>query len=199
MRRIWAAPTFEVHGLTGGYHGPGVKTVVPGHGELKVSMRLVPNQTPEKAFALLKKYVAKLNPNVKVEREGMLQPFKGLFRGALCRCGEAGGEGGIRQRAGLHPRRRIDRRRGHDAESLEGADPVYGTEPARARLPCAERILRLGPGLRRHESLRALFCGGGEDGEEVRERPGVLLARRTRTIRMCSFDARSKGQPWPLP
>ena len=53
--RIWAAPTFEVHGLTGGYHGPGVKTVVPGHGELKVSMRLVPNQTPEKAFALLKR------------------------------------------------------------------------------------------------------------------------------------------------
>ncbi|MDH4188259.1 MAG: M20/M25/M40 family metallo-hydrolase, partial [Nitrospira sp.] len=47
MRRIWAAPTFEVHGLTGGYHGPGVKTVVPGHGELKVSMRLVPKQTPE--------------------------------------------------------------------------------------------------------------------------------------------------------
>ena len=32
-----------------------------------------------------------------------------------------------------------------------------------------------------------------------REWPGALLARRTRTIRMCSFDARSKGQPWPLP
>ena len=25
------------------------------------------------------------------------------------------------------------------------------------------------------------------------------LARRTRTIKMCSFDARSKGQPRPLP
>ncbi|MDR4478504.1 MAG: M20/M25/M40 family metallo-hydrolase [Nitrospira sp.] len=81
MRRIWAAPTFEVHGLTGGYHGPGVKTVVPGHGELKVSMRLVPNQTPETAFALLNKYVAKLNPDVKVEREGMLHPFRGVFDG----------------------------------------------------------------------------------------------------------------------
>jgi acetylornithine deacetylase/succinyl-diaminopimelate desuccinylase-like protein len=81
MRRIWAAPTFEVHGLNGGYHGPGVKTVVPGHGELKVSMRLVPNQTPEKIFALLKRHVAKLNSNIKVEREGMLQPFKGLFDG----------------------------------------------------------------------------------------------------------------------
>ena len=93
-RRIWAAPTFEIHGLTGGYQGPGVKTVVPGQGELKVSMRLVPNQTPEKAFALLKQYVAKLNPNVKVEREGMLHPFKGSFDGpyveAVKRAAKAG-------------------------------------------------------------------------------------------------------------
>jgi hypothetical protein len=29
--------------------------------------------------------------------------------------------------------------------------------------------------------------------------PGALLARRTRTVKLCSFDARSKGQPWPLP
>ena len=86
MRRIWAAPTFEIHGLTGGYHGPGVKTVVPGHGELKISMRLVPNQTPEKAFALLKAYVSKLNPQVKVEPEGMLQPFKGSFDGPYVEC-----------------------------------------------------------------------------------------------------------------
>lgn len=94
MRRIWAAPTFEIHGLTGGYHGPGVKTVVPGHGELKVSMRLVPKQTPEKSFALLKKYVATLNPNVTVEREGMLHPFKGSFDGpyveAVKRAAKAG-------------------------------------------------------------------------------------------------------------
>jgi acetylornithine deacetylase/succinyl-diaminopimelate desuccinylase-like protein len=93
-RRIWAAPTFEVHGLTGGYHGPGVKTVVPGQGELKVSMRLVPNQTPKKAFALLKAYVRKLNSTVTVEREGMLQPFQGLFEGpyveAVKRAAKAG-------------------------------------------------------------------------------------------------------------
>src|SRR4029078_12335069 len=29
--------------------------------------------------------------------------------------------------------------------------------------------------------------------------PGAIFARRTRTIGMCSSDARSKGQPWPLP
>jgi hypothetical protein len=31
------------------------------------------------------------------------------------------------------------------------------------------------------------------------ERPAGLLARRTRTMGMCSFDARSKGQPGALP
>ena len=86
MRRIWAAPTFEVHGLTGGYHGPGVKTVVPSHGELKITMRLVPNQTPEKVFALFKKYVSKLNPQVRVESENMLHPFKGSFQGPYVEC-----------------------------------------------------------------------------------------------------------------
>jgi acetylornithine deacetylase/succinyl-diaminopimelate desuccinylase-like protein len=72
MRRIWASPTFEIHGLSGGYHGQGVKTVVPGHAE--------------RMFALLKKHVAKVNPDVKVEREGMLYPFKGSFAGSYVDC-----------------------------------------------------------------------------------------------------------------
>jgi acetylornithine deacetylase/succinyl-diaminopimelate desuccinylase-like protein len=81
LRRIWAAPTFEVHGLAGGYVGSGVKTVVPGSGELKVSMRLVPNQRPERIFRLLKRFVRDLNPDVEVEAESMLEPFRGVFRG----------------------------------------------------------------------------------------------------------------------
>ena len=44
-------------------------------------MRLVPNQTPDKAFQLLKRFVAQCNPRVKVEREGRLEPFKGTFSG----------------------------------------------------------------------------------------------------------------------
>lgn len=86
MRRIWASPTFEVHGLSGGYHGQGVKTVVPGHAELKISMRLVPSQVPERVFTLLKKHIAKVNPDVKVEREGMLYPFKGSLVGPYVDC-----------------------------------------------------------------------------------------------------------------
>ncbi len=86
MRRIWASPTFEIHGLSGGYQGQGIKTVVSGHGELKVSMRLVPNQKPERVFALLKKHVARVNPSVMVEREGMLHPYKGSFTGSYVDC-----------------------------------------------------------------------------------------------------------------
>ena len=86
MRRIWASPTFEIHGLGGGYLGPGIKTVVPAHAELKVSMRLVPNQVPERVFALLKKHVARVNPDVKVEKEGALHPFKGSFAGPYVDC-----------------------------------------------------------------------------------------------------------------
>ncbi len=86
MRRIWASPTFEIHGLSGGYHGQGVKTVVPGHGELKVSMRLVPGQTPERIFTLLKKHVARVNRDVKVESEGMLHPYTSNFTGAYVDC-----------------------------------------------------------------------------------------------------------------
>ncbi len=81
LRRIWAMPTFEVHGLVGGHTGPGIKTVVPGHGELKVSMRLVPGQRPQKMFQLLKKFVATQNPDVEVKAEGMLEPFRGISSG----------------------------------------------------------------------------------------------------------------------
>lgn len=81
MQRIWAEPTFEVHGLAGGHIGPGVKTIVPASGELKVSMRLVPNQRPDKILTLLRRFVKGLNPNVQVVSDGKLEPFRGVSTG----------------------------------------------------------------------------------------------------------------------
>ncbi len=75
MRRLWAEPTFEVHGMVGGYTGPGVKTSIPPRAEAKVSMRLVPDQEPAAVFAMFKKYVRRLNPDVKVQADGMLRPY----------------------------------------------------------------------------------------------------------------------------
>ncbi len=83
MRAIWAEPTFEVHGIAGGYQGTGIKTVVPPFAEAKVSMRLVPDQTPAQAFRLLRDRVKQLAPDVVVEAESSLAPFRGITTGPL--------------------------------------------------------------------------------------------------------------------
>jgi acetylornithine deacetylase/succinyl-diaminopimelate desuccinylase-like protein len=62
LERTWARPTLDVHGMPGGFIGAGAKTVIPAKATAKVSMRLVPGQTPGKAFALYKSYVEKIAP-----------------------------------------------------------------------------------------------------------------------------------------
>ena len=62
LERTWARPSLDVHGIPGGFIGTGAKTVIPAKAQAKVSMRLVPNQTPAKAFSLYKSYVEKIVP-----------------------------------------------------------------------------------------------------------------------------------------
>lgn len=81
VSRIMAEPTFEVHGIVGGYSGPGVKTVIPPTGVAKISTRLVPAQKPAKIFELVKQYVAKLNPDVEVVLGEMLEAYQSEFEG----------------------------------------------------------------------------------------------------------------------
>ncbi len=81
MKRLWAMPTFEVHGLVGGYTGPGVKTIVPPRAELKASVRLVPNMKGEKVVRLVKAFVRKRNPDVRVEGGSSAAPYKGTTSG----------------------------------------------------------------------------------------------------------------------
>ncbi|MBL8170563.1 MAG: M20/M25/M40 family metallo-hydrolase [Acidobacteria bacterium] len=81
LKAFMALPTFEVHGITGGYNGPGVKTIVPYRAEAKISTRLVNNQRPAKIAKLVKDFVKDLNPDVKVEAIQSLEPFLGDFTG----------------------------------------------------------------------------------------------------------------------
>jgi acetylornithine deacetylase/succinyl-diaminopimelate desuccinylase-like protein len=62
LERTWARPTLDVNGLTCGYQGEGAKTVLPAKASAKVSMRLVPDQDPEKIAELFVDYARTLVP-----------------------------------------------------------------------------------------------------------------------------------------
>jgi acetylornithine deacetylase/succinyl-diaminopimelate desuccinylase-like protein len=81
MKRLWALPTFEVHGLVGGYQGPGVKTIVPPRAELKATVRLVPDMKAEKVIRQVKAFVKKRAPDVRVVAGSSAAPYKGHTSG----------------------------------------------------------------------------------------------------------------------
>ena len=62
LERVWVRPTFEINGLVSGFTGEGAKTVIPAVASAKVSMRLVPDQHPDKIAALFEAYVKKITP-----------------------------------------------------------------------------------------------------------------------------------------
>jgi len=62
MERMWARPTFEIHGMPGGFIGEGAKTVIPAKATAKISTRLVPNMDPDKIADALKTAVQALEP-----------------------------------------------------------------------------------------------------------------------------------------
>jgi acetylornithine deacetylase/succinyl-diaminopimelate desuccinylase-like protein len=75
MEAIMAQPTFEVHGLVGGYSGPGIKTIVPHVAEAKLSTRLVPDQDPAAVFKLIKAFIKQRCPDAVVTHEASLAPY----------------------------------------------------------------------------------------------------------------------------
>ena len=62
LERLWGRPTFEVNGMLSGFTGDGAKTVIPAVAMAKVSMRLVPDQDPDKVAGLCEDYLRKVTP-----------------------------------------------------------------------------------------------------------------------------------------
>ena len=56
-QRVSFEPTIEVNGIHAGYGGPGAKTVIPCEAVAKISMRLVPGQSPRGAFAAVRTHL----------------------------------------------------------------------------------------------------------------------------------------------
>ena len=62
LERLWALPTFEIHGVVGGFTGQGAKTVIPAVATAKVSLRLVPDQKLKTVQRQLAAAVKRLAP-----------------------------------------------------------------------------------------------------------------------------------------
>jgi acetylornithine deacetylase/succinyl-diaminopimelate desuccinylase-like protein len=60
--RITLRPALAITGITGGYQGPGTKSVIPAHATAKINFRLVPAQDPREIDRLLRAHVARLAP-----------------------------------------------------------------------------------------------------------------------------------------
>jgi len=78
LERTWARPTLEVHGMPGGFIGAGGKTVIPARAAAKISMRLVPDQRPDRIFKQYSTFVNKLVPkgnHLKIKQFSVADPI----------------------------------------------------------------------------------------------------------------------------
>lgn len=69
-------PTLEINGIHSGYGGPGSKTVIPAGAVAKISVRLVPEQSPAHVFAAIRRHLEEHCPRGLSLR--ITEPFEGL-------------------------------------------------------------------------------------------------------------------------
>ncbi len=62
LERAWARPTLEINGVSGGFQGNGVKTVIPQRVSAKITCRLVPDQQPSDIIDRLRQHVERHTP-----------------------------------------------------------------------------------------------------------------------------------------
>lgn len=75
--RIVGDPTFNIAGLTSGYGGEGRKTVLPSRARVKLEMRLVPNQDPDRLAALIQAHLEQVcRGKIEVRVLGRARPAK---------------------------------------------------------------------------------------------------------------------------
>jgi acetylornithine deacetylase/succinyl-diaminopimelate desuccinylase-like protein len=62
LERIWARPSLDINGIWSGFTGEGAKTIIPAEAHAKISMRLVPDQTPKEISYKVSSYLKRLAP-----------------------------------------------------------------------------------------------------------------------------------------
>ncbi len=111
LERVWARPTFEVNGLLSGFTGEGAKTVLPATAMAKVSMRLVPDQDPDKIadlFEALPEEDRAQDRRGEADAHARRQAVDDGVRQQVRARRRPRDRAGLRQGAGLQPRGRLD-------------------------------------------------------------------------------------------
>lgn len=77
LDRAVFSPTCNIQGITTGYQGAGMKTVIPAQATAKLDFRLVPDQDPDEIFALLRTHLdAQGFDDITLTRFGSMWPDK---------------------------------------------------------------------------------------------------------------------------
>jgi len=75
--RLGFLPSLDMNGITGGYRGPGVKTIVPARATVKLSSRLVPDQDPETCLSMIERHLQRHVPpgfRLTIDERGAIGP-----------------------------------------------------------------------------------------------------------------------------
>lgn len=78
VERKWVRPCLDVNGMYGGYMGEGAMTIIPAMCGAKVSMRLVPHQSPEKISKAFDEFVRSRCPatvRLEIDTHGVTAPY----------------------------------------------------------------------------------------------------------------------------
>ncbi|WP_281974364.1 dipeptidase [Halobacillus litoralis] len=62
QERVGIRPTLEINGITGGFQGEGLKTIVPKEASAKISCRLVGSQKPEAVYEAIERHIEAYTP-----------------------------------------------------------------------------------------------------------------------------------------
>ena len=174
LERTWARPTFEVNGLLSGFTGEGAKTVLPAVAMAKVSMRLVPNQTPDKIAELFEALPARRHAEdgrAEDHAHARRQAVDDVVRQPVRAGGRPRDRARLRPQAGVHARRRLD---SGGVDVPGGARAAVGAvrrRPARRERARAERKARRRQLPRRHHLVGVSLRGNREE-VTTRKKPG---------------------------
>lgn len=74
--RLMFEPTFNIAGLSSGHAGDGLRTIIPSSATVRLDMRLVADQDPDRILELLEAHVRTHAPEVIVRSLGSMRPSK---------------------------------------------------------------------------------------------------------------------------